>query len=157
MATTDQALDQPTGFEQVASAEGATGAGPWTLAMRRLRRNKVALAFGVLFILLVLVAVLAPVWAHDVAHTGPFGNHVTDTIKENGKQINVVSLQGVPIGPQYFAAGGRFFFGKHQGRQLVTGHEAITAIAALLPIPVESIVAVEPAQAICFVPGIGHW
>ena len=111
MATTDQALDQPTGFEQIAQAEGATGAGPWALAMRRLRRNKVALAFGLLFILLVLVAVLAPLWAHHVAHTGPYANHVTDTIKEGGKEINVVSFQGVPIGPQYFAAGGRFFFG----------------------------------------------
>jgi peptide/nickel transport system permease protein len=111
VATTDQAVDQPTGFETVASAEGATGAGPWKLAMRRLRRNKVALAFGVLFILLVLSAVLAPVWAKNVAHTGPYDNHLTDTITEGGKQVNVVAFSGVPIGPQYFKAGGKFFFG----------------------------------------------
>lgn len=112
MATTDQATAvEATGFEQVASAEGTTGAGPWTLAMRRLRRNKVAIAFGILFILLVLTAVLAPVWADHVAHTTPYANHLTDTIKEGNKQVNVVSFQGVPIGPQWFAAGGKFFLG----------------------------------------------
>jgi peptide/nickel transport system permease protein len=79
--------------------------------MRRLRRNKVAIAFGVLFVLLVAVAILAPVWAHQVAHTGPYQNHVTDTVKENGKAVNVVALNGTPIGPQYFKAGGKFFFG----------------------------------------------
>jgi peptide/nickel transport system permease protein len=112
VATTDQATAvEATGFEQVASAEGTTGAGPWTLAMRRLRRNKVAIAFGILFILLVLTAVLAPVWADHVAHTTPYANHLTDTIKEGNKQVNVVSFQGVPIGPQWFAAGGKFFLG----------------------------------------------
>jgi peptide/nickel transport system permease protein len=79
--------------------------------MRRLRRNKTAIAFGVLFILLVLTAVLAPVWANDVAHTSPNDNHLTDTIKEGGKRINVVAFSGVPIGPQWFAAGGKFFLG----------------------------------------------
>jgi len=114
VATDATALDSGAGsaFEEIAAAEGATaGAGPWKLAMRRLRRNKVAIAFGVLFVMLVLVAILAPVWAHKVAHTGPYANHVTDTIKENGKNVNVVAFNGVPIGPQYFRAGGKFFMG----------------------------------------------
>src|SRR4051794_1652985 len=85
--------------------------GPWALALRRLRRNKVAIAFGVLFLLLVLSSVLAPVWAHQVAHTGPYANHLTDTIREHGKEVNVVSFQGVPVGPQWFKAGGKFLFG----------------------------------------------
>jgi peptide/nickel transport system permease protein len=99
-------------FEEIAAHErGAAGLGPWKLAMRRLRRNKTALAFGVLFILLVLCAVLAPVWANNVAHTGPNDNHLTDTIKVNGKDVNVVAFSGIPIGPQWFAAGGKFFLG----------------------------------------------
>jgi peptide/nickel transport system permease protein len=101
-----------SGFEEIAASErAAAGAGPWKLAMRRLRRNKTALGFLVLFILLVLSAILAPVWANDVAHTGPTDNHLTDTITEGGKQINVVAFSGVPIGPQWFAAGGKFFLG----------------------------------------------
>jgi len=102
---------QAGGFEEVAQREHAAGIGPWKLAMRRLRRNKVALAFLALFVLLVAVALAAPLWAHNVAHTDAYTNHLTDTIKENGKQINVVAFNGIPIGPQWFKAGGRFFFG----------------------------------------------
>jgi peptide/nickel transport system permease protein len=99
------------GFEEVAEREGVAGLGPWRLAGRRLRRNKVAIAFAVLFVLLVAVAIAAPLWAHHVAHTGPFANHITDQIKEGNKQVNVVALNGVPAGPQWFKAGGRFFLG----------------------------------------------
>src|SRR2546423_14668549 len=85
--------------------------GPWRLALRRLRRHKIALAFGGLFLVLVAMALLAPVWANDVAHTDPFTNHLTDTIKEGSKTIDVVAPNGTPIGPQWFKAGGRYFLG----------------------------------------------
>jgi peptide/nickel transport system permease protein len=85
--------------------------GPWKLAARRLRRNKVALAFALLFVVLVAIACAAPIWANDVAHTDPSTNHLTDTIKEGNRSVNVVAFTGVPIGPQWFKAGGRFFLG----------------------------------------------
>jgi peptide/nickel transport system permease protein len=100
-----------TAFEQIAARERAPGAGPWKLAVRRLRRNKVALAFGGLFIVIVAICVAAPVWANDVAHTGPLQNHLTETLKIGGKSVDVVAPSGVPIGPQWFAAGGKFFLG----------------------------------------------
>jgi peptide/nickel transport system permease protein len=99
------------GFETVAKREHAAGVGPWKLAMRRLRRNKVALAFLGLFIVLVAIALAAPIWAHNVAHTDAYANHLTDTIKEGNKSVNVVAFNGIPIGPQWFKAGGRFFLG----------------------------------------------
>jgi peptide/nickel transport system permease protein len=102
---------QAGGFEEVAQREHAAGIGPWKLAMRRLRRNKVALAFLALFILLVAVALAAPLWAHNVAHTDAYQNHLTDTIKEGGKTVNVVAYNGIPVGPQWFKAGGRFLLG----------------------------------------------
>ncbi|MBA2629759.1 MAG: ABC transporter permease, partial [Thermoleophilaceae bacterium] len=37
--------------------------GPWKLGLRRLRRNKVSLAFGFIFVLLVAVCAAAPLWA----------------------------------------------------------------------------------------------
>jgi peptide/nickel transport system permease protein len=113
VATTHSAVSDPaTGFDEVAAAERAAPAtGPWALAMRRLRRNKSALAFGALFLVLVGVAIAAPLWAHKVAHTGPYANHITDVLREGQRQVNVVSVQGVPIGPQWFAAGGKFFLG----------------------------------------------
>src|SRR3954468_1825640 len=79
--------------------------------MRRLRRNKVALAFLALFVLLVAIALAAPLWAHNVAHTDAYQNHLTDTLKEGGKTVKVVAFNGIPIGPQWFKAGGKFFLG----------------------------------------------
>jgi peptide/nickel transport system permease protein len=105
------ALQGPAGWEEEAEREHVHGLGPWRLGLRRLRRNKVALAFGVLFILLVLSCLAAPLWAEHVAHTTPEENHLSDTITIDGKKTNVVGLDGVPIGPQYLKADGEFFLG----------------------------------------------
>ncbi len=84
------------------------GLGPYRLAARRLRRNKLALAFGALFLLVVILCLLAPVYAHQVAHTGPNDNHVTGTVRVGGKVKDVVSAQGIPIGPTW---GSHFLLG----------------------------------------------
>jgi peptide/nickel transport system permease protein len=74
------------------------GLGPYQLAWRRLRRNKVALAFGGLFLLIVIVCLLAPVYSHDIAHTGPNDEHVDTALNQFG----------LPIGPTWHA---KFFLG----------------------------------------------
>jgi peptide/nickel transport system permease protein len=90
--------------------------GPWKLALRRLRRNKVALAFLAVFVAIVVACLLAPVYASDVAHIGPNATNVTGTITVNGKQKDVVSPDGLPIGPTYQS---HYFFGADQeGRDL---------------------------------------
>jgi peptide/nickel transport system permease protein len=91
------------------------GRGPWSLAFTRLLRNRVALAFGALFLLIVAFAFAAPLWADNVAHTGPNATHTTEKIDVNGERREVVNLEGVPIGPVYFGAGGRFFLGADGG------------------------------------------
>jgi peptide/nickel transport system permease protein len=107
-ATTDQALQGPAAFEEEARREGVHGVGPWRLGLRRLRRNKVALFFGFVFVLLVVVCLAAPLWADRVAHTGPDENHLTDTVVVDGEEKNVVALDGIPIGPTWQ---GEFFLG----------------------------------------------
>src|SRR3954454_11232374 len=84
------------------------GIGPYRLAARRLGRNKVALAFGALFLLIVIICLLAPVYAKHIAHTTPAANHLTDQIKINGKLKDVVSVSGIPTGPTWH---GQFFLG----------------------------------------------
>jgi len=84
------------------------GLGPWRLALRRLRRNKISLAFGALFVVLVLICLAAPLWADHVAHSDAFKNHLTEQIKLGGKLTDVVAPDGVPIGPTWH---GRFFLG----------------------------------------------
>jgi peptide/nickel transport system permease protein len=80
-------------------AKEIEGRSPWYLAYLRLRRNKVALLFGALFIAIVLFCLAAPLWANLVADTGPNDNHITETIKIDGKETDVVSPEGTPIGP----------------------------------------------------------
>jgi peptide/nickel transport system permease protein len=94
------------------SGKPTVGVGPYRLALRRLRRNKVALAFAGLFVVLVLLCVLAPVYSKSVAHIAPNQENITGTV--NGKDI--VSPSGVPIGPQFTS---RYFFGADEnGRDL---------------------------------------
>jgi peptide/nickel transport system permease protein len=84
------------------------GIGPYELAWRRLRRNKTALFFGAVFLVVVVMSLLAPVYAHNIAHTGPSENHLTDQVRVGGKLKDVVSTGGIPIGPTWH---GRFFLG----------------------------------------------
>jgi peptide/nickel transport system permease protein len=90
------------------SGEGIEGRSPWYLAWRRLRRNRVALGFGALFLVIVAFTLAAPLWATQVAHTGPNTNHLTDQIEIDGQPTDVVATSGVPIGPGLH---GRFLLG----------------------------------------------
>ncbi len=89
-----------------------TGVAPARLALRRLRRNRVALAFAALFVVLVALCLSAPLYAEHVAHTDPYKGHITDKITVDGKQVDVVSPDGVPVGPTWT---GRFFLGADEG------------------------------------------
>jgi peptide/nickel transport system permease protein len=89
----------------------AVATGPWRLAWRRLRRNRVALGFLGLFVLIVVFVLAAPLWASDVAHTGPNKTHTLEKIEVDGEQREVVNREGKPIGPVWLGAGGKFFLG----------------------------------------------
>jgi peptide/nickel transport system permease protein len=61
--------------------------------------------------------VAAPVWANNVAHSGPEETHVTDTVEVDGEQVAVVASDGQPIGPTWQ---GSFFLGADaQGRDVM--------------------------------------
>jgi peptide/nickel transport system permease protein len=90
--------------------------GPWKLAARRLRRNYVAQAFLVLFLVIVVASLLAPLYASDIAHIGPNTNNITGTVSVAGKARDVVAPDGVPVGPTF---GSHYFFGADSnGRDL---------------------------------------
>jgi len=113
----DQSLQAPAAWEEEAQREHAHGLGPWRLGLRRLRRNKVALLFGFLFLLLVAACFAAPLWSDHVAKTGPNENHLTDKVVIDGKETNVVALDGIPIGPTWQ---GEFFLGADKnGRDIM--------------------------------------
>jgi peptide/nickel transport system permease protein len=84
------------------------GTGPYELAWRRLRRNKGALFFGAIFLIVVVLCLLAPVYSSDIAHTGPNENHITEQLRIGGKLTYVVNTIGLPIGPTWQS---KFFLG----------------------------------------------
>jgi peptide/nickel transport system permease protein len=99
-------------------SETSEGRGPWSLALRRLSRNWMALLALAVFLLIVVCCVGAPLWANHVADTGPNETHPLEKLHVNGKVREVVEPSGAPIGPQWFEAGGKFFLGAdgHLGR-----------------------------------------
>jgi peptide/nickel transport system permease protein len=75
MATTASTGTEFSADEFASALEGEEhvppGLGPWKLAWRRLRRNRVALFFGAMFLVIVLLCLLAPVYSSHIAHIGP--------------------------------------------------------------------------------------
>jgi peptide/nickel transport system permease protein len=94
--STELSGERPRGWEE--ESDLPPGIGPYQLAWRRLRRNKVALFFGLIFVVIVVMCLLAPVYAHDIAHTGPNDEHVDQA----------TNSVGIPIGPTWHS---KFFLG----------------------------------------------
>ena len=67
-----------------------SGRSPWAIAGRRLVRNRLAMASLGLFVLIVVLSFLAPVYAKHVAHTDPNTPHISATTTVNGKQVEVL-------------------------------------------------------------------
>lgn len=102
MAPTDNATDFSLDAAAATAAEESgpiEGVGPWRLALRRLRRNHIALAFLGLFVVVVVACLLAPWYSHHVAHVGPSANNLTGKVERGGKKVDVVTPDGKPIGP----------------------------------------------------------
>jgi hypothetical protein len=81
---------------------GATASGsPAALALRRLRHEREALVFALLLALMLVALLGAPLYATLVADTTPAENHLTDQVTVDGERVDVVSLDGIPIGPTW--------------------------------------------------------
>ena len=139
MATTGQEEFTLDTAAELAAEEGAKqeiqGRSPWALAWRRLRRNYVALAFLAVFVLLVVVCLLAPVYVSHVSHIPPNDVRTGASVVVHGQKIPVISkggtkivngqpvitFGGIPIGPQWGAAGGQYILGADElGRDIGT-------------------------------------
>jgi peptide/nickel transport system permease protein len=86
-------------------------------AVRRLWRDRTAVGFGALFLLLALAFFLAPLYASAIADTTFSENRLSESITVDGEETFIVSLQGVPIGPTWEAS---YFLGADEnGRDLM--------------------------------------
>jgi peptide/nickel transport system permease protein len=82
--------------------------GPWATALRKLRSDRAAMAALLLFLLVVALCLLAPLYAKHVAHTDPFRSNLSGKIILDGKPVPVMqpSTEGLglgftPIGPTW--------------------------------------------------------
>lgn len=82
--------------------------GPWRSAVRRLRADRPGLVFVALFAGVALAFFAAPLWSTTIAHTGPVTNHISDTVEVGSDRVDVVALDGTPIGPSWR---GRYLLG----------------------------------------------
>ncbi len=76
--------------------------------LKRILKDRLALSCGLIFLIVAVLSLSAPLVAQYVAHTGPNDEHITATIGSGVHRRYVVSLVGVPIGPTW---GPRFFLG----------------------------------------------
>jgi peptide/nickel transport system permease protein len=105
------AASDPGAALEAAPGDSSPQHGPWYLAYRRFLRNRVAMAFLILFFLIVAFVLAAPLWADHVAQTGPNESHTLEKITVDGEKRDVVNVAGQPIGPVLFGADGKFFLG----------------------------------------------
>ena len=99
-------------LEQVEVEQGlrpaVVGRNPWALAARRLWRNRIAMASLLLFLVIVVMCLAAPLYAHSVAHVNPFVPNLNGHTVVNGKVVPVMQQGGgtlklgeTPIGPTW--------------------------------------------------------
>jgi len=101
-----------------------TSRGPWATALRRLSRDKAAMACLAIFCLNVVLCLLAPAYA-SFANTDPFRSSLDATVEINGVEVPVMeeSTEGLalgytPIGPTWQL--GNYFLGAdNQGRDVM--------------------------------------
>ncbi len=99
--------------------------GPWARAARKLWSDKAAMAALSLFLLIVLVCVLAPLYASQIAHTDPFTSNIDGEITMDEQQVALLQpsdeglgLGSTPIGPTWDI--GNYFLGADtQGRDVM--------------------------------------
>ncbi|TMK82968.1 MAG: ABC transporter permease [Actinobacteria bacterium] len=95
MATTDPTLATAPQLQDLTVGEVA-GRSPWQIFWSRLRKDRAALLGGIIIVLFILMAVLAPIISHNIIHHGPndlFQDQMTNEL-------------GLPKGPT-----GQFWFG----------------------------------------------
>jgi peptide/nickel transport system permease protein len=106
------------------TAKEIAGKSPWRIAGRRFLRDRLSLAALALFVVILIGSLLAPVYAHDVAHTDPFVSNLSGTTVVDGKTVDVIQQGGgglglgeTPIGPTWHS---NYFIGAdNQGRDVM--------------------------------------
>jgi peptide/nickel transport system permease protein len=101
---------------QATALPGKPARGPWAEAGAKLARNRVAMSALGCLILILVVCLMAPLYAADVAHNDPFQSNLDGSITIDGTDVDIMqpSSEGLglgvePIGPTWHLSG--YFLG----------------------------------------------
>jgi peptide/nickel transport system permease protein len=100
-------------------------AGPWRTALGQLLRNRAAMAGAVVFVVVLVACLAAPLYAAKVAHTNAFRSNISGTTVVDGATVQVLATSNTglglgvtPIGPTWDPA--HYFLGAdNQGRDVM--------------------------------------
>ncbi len=73
--------------------------GPLADALHRFFRNTSARVGFAMLAVVILAALLAPWLTHDVLHQSAYAQHIVDQVMIGGRHVDVVSDDGLPLGP----------------------------------------------------------
>ncbi len=91
-----------------ATAPPPSEVAPWRAAWRAVAGTWAGRLSLAAVLIIVASSLAAPLYAKHIAKTGPFTNHAVEQIEVDGELRDVVTPDGIPIGPTW---GSRFFLG----------------------------------------------
>ncbi len=115
-------MTEVTAVSEPAVVPATKARNPWLIAAGRLRRNRSAMASLIVFLLLCLACLCAPIYARDVSGLDPYRSNISGSIVLNGRvvpviQANSTGFGATPIGPTWTA---HYAFGADdQGRDVL--------------------------------------
>ena len=71
-----------------AAPRGAAGQGPWVRAGRKLLRDRAAVIAGIGFLVIVLMCLLAPLYATQIAKNDPFRSNLSGKILVEARMLD---------------------------------------------------------------------
>ncbi|NHN86145.1 ABC transporter permease subunit [Acetobacter musti] len=79
------------------SAVSGVAAGPWRTAGQALVRNRPAMSALAILLLVTFACIMAPFYAHDIAHTDPFTSNVAGSFSLNGQNVDIMQPNDNPL------------------------------------------------------------
>ena len=101
------------------------------LAWRRFRRDRLAVAGALFIILLLATAAAAPLVVTHLIHHSPYQQHMMDTIQLDGRQVEVVDDDGLPVGPNRVFPLGADLTGRDVLSRIIYGARVSLLVAIL--------------------------
>ena len=118
-------VDEAPSSRDLPAEQALSSPGPWRTAIGQVRHNRAAMVSAVVLVLIVVLCVAAPFYAHSLAHTDPFASNVSGTTVIGGKTVPVLQpsttglgLGVTPLGPTWDVR--HYFLGAdNQGRDVM--------------------------------------